>query len=105
MHAYTEYCCGRLPLTLTDDIFSAFNIVKALEYINIIISTIVIILLIQGGNVKPPNPSLQGLDSTAAQHRVRDHLPAVSTSYCTSDNVDAFSQETASFLSGQQRTV
>ena len=40
--------------TITADVFAAF---KALEY-DIIINTIVIILLILGGDVEPLNPSL-----------------------------------------------
>ena len=81
--------------TINADVFAAF---KALEYVIIVINTIVIILLMRGIDVDPPNPSLRDLDSTAAQHEVLDHLPAVSTSYCTGDNVDAFSQKLASFL-------
>ena len=57
--------------TITADVFAA---VKALEYVIIITNTIVIILLIWGGDVEPPNPSLRDLDSTVAQHEVRDHL-------------------------------
>ena len=91
--------------TITANVFAAFNIFKAKEYIINIINAIVIILLIRHGDVEPPNSSLQCLNSTAAQHGVRDHLPAVSTSCCTGDNVDAFSQEMVSFLSGQQRIV
>ena len=89
-------------VTITADVFAAF---KALEYVIIIINTIVIILLIRGGDVEPSNPVLRGLDSTAAQHGVRDHLPTVSTRYCTGDNVDAISQGLASFLSGHRRIV
>ena len=89
-------------VTITADVFSAF---KVIEYVIFIIDTIVIILLILGGDVEPPNPSIRGLNSTAAQHGVRDHLPAVSTSYCTCDIVDAFSQELDSFLSEHRRIV
>ena len=90
--------------TITADVFAAF---KALEYviIIIIIITIVIILLIRGGVIEPHNPALQGLDSTAVQHGIRDHLPAISTSYCTGNNVDAFSQNLASSLGGHRRIV
>ena len=59
--------------TITADGFAAF---KALEYINIIINTIAIILLILSGDVEPPNPSLGGLDSIADQHGVLDHQPS-----------------------------
>ena len=86
--------------TITADDFAAS---KALEYIIIIvIIIIVIIFLIRGGDVEPPNPPIRGLDSIAAQHGVRDHLPAVSTCYCTGNNVDAFNQEMASLLSGNR---
>ena len=101
MRAFTEYCCGRLPLTLTADVFAAF---KALEYINII-NTNSIILLIRGEDVEPPNLSFRGLDSTAARHGVRDHLPAGSTSYCMGDNVVTFSQELASLLGWHRHIV
>ena len=88
--------------TITSDDCAAF---KALECVIIIINTIVIILLIRAGDVEPPNLSLRGLDFTAAQHVVREHLPAVSTSIYTGNNVDAFSLELASFLSGHRRIV
>ena len=88
--------------TVTSDDFAAF---EALECVIIIINTIVIILLIRGGDVEPANPSLRSLDATAAQHGVCDHLQAVSTSYCTDDNVDAFSRELAAFLTGHRRIV
>ena len=86
----------------TADIFAAF---KILECIIIIINTIVIILLLRGRDVEPSNPSLRGLDSIATQHGVRDYLPSVLTNYCKGDNVDAFSQELTSFLSGQRCIV
>ena len=44
--------------TIIADCFDAF---KALEYVIIIIHTIVIILLIRDGYDEPPNPSLRGL--------------------------------------------
>ena len=88
--------------TITADVFAAL---KALEHVIITTDIIVIIHLNRGGDVEPPNPSLRGIDFTASQHGVRDHLPAVSTSYCTGDNVDAFSQELASFLNGRRRIV
>ena len=81
--------------TITADVFAAF---KSLEYVIIIINTIVIILMTRGGDVEPPTPSIWDLHSTDAQHGVRDNLPAVSTGYYTGDNVDAFSQELVSFL-------
>ena len=88
--------------TITADVFSAF---KALEYVIIIINIIVMIPVIRGGVIEPTNPSLRGLDSTAVQHGVRDYLPVVSTSYCASDNVYAFCQDLASFLSGHRHIV
>ena len=58
----------------------------------------------RGGVVEPPNPSLRSLHSTAAQHRVRDDLSAVLSSYFK-DNVNAFSQEMASFWSRHPHIV
>ena len=101
MHAfYRVLLRPAAVVAITADVFAAF---KDLVYVIIIIIIIVIILLIRGGDVEPPNTSLRGTDSTAAQQGVRDHLPAVSTSYCTGDNVDAFSQELASYLRVHRR--
>ena len=86
--------------TITADVFAAL---EALEYVIIIINTIVII---GRGDIEPPNPA-------------RDHPPAISTIYykgdnvatrqrrqrCLRDNVCAYSQEMASFLSGHRRIV
>ena len=105
---YVDACFHRVLLrpaavvTITADVFAAF---KGLEYAIIIINTIVIILLILCGDVEPHNLSIRDLNFTAAEHGVRDHLPAVTNSYCTGDIVNAFSQELDSFLSEHRRIV
>ena len=43
---------------VVDTITAVFADFKALEYVIIIINTFVIILMIRGGDVEPPNPSL-----------------------------------------------